>query len=106
MINAGDLNLRIILQIPTISRGTDGAEIKTFITHATVWASKKHKTSREFYSSQKINAEITDLFVIRYRSGVTTRMRVSFDGKYYDILGADDPDGRRRELQLLCKEVT
>jgi SPP1 family predicted phage head-tail adaptor len=104
-MNAGELRQRITLERPTITRDTSGAEIQTWGTFATVWASKKHKTSREFYAAQKVNAEITDLFTIRYRAGVTTRMRVSFDGKDYDILGADDPDGRRRELQVLCREV-
>jgi len=104
-MQAGSLNLRIALQIPTISRGTDDAEIKTFITHATVWASKKHKASREFYAAQKTNSEVTDLFIIRYRTGVTTRMRATVEGKDYDILGAPDPDGKREEIHLLCKVV-
>jgi len=104
-MNAGELNQRITIQQATTSRDGYGAETKTWATHATVWASKKHSTSRELYAAQKVNAEITDLFIIRYRAGVTTRMRVSYNGKYYDILGADDPDGRRREIHLLCKVV-
>lgn len=105
MIRAGDLNQRITIQQSTITRDTYGAEIQTWATHATVWASKQHKSSREFYSAQKTNAEITDLFIIRYRNNVTTKMRISHNGKYYDILGADDPDGGRVEIWLLAKVV-
>jgi SPP1 family predicted phage head-tail adaptor len=104
-MEAGDLNLRIILEIPTVTRDGYGAEIISYVTHATAWASKRHKTSREFYAASKINSEITDLFVIRFRSKVSTRMRVNYGGKYYDILGADDPDGRREWIYLLCKVV-
>lgn len=104
-LEAGSLNLRITIETPTVTRDTYGSEILTWSTLATVWASKQHKTSREFYVAQKINSEVTDLFIIRYRAGITTKMRVNYDGRYYDILGADDPDGRRVGIQLLCKAV-
>lgn len=96
---------RITIEEFTPSRGSDGSVSKTWSTYATVWAEKKHKTSREFFSAQRINSEITELFTIRYKSGITTKMRVSFNSKYYNIVGADDPDGKRREMQLLCKVV-
>jgi len=105
MIRAGDLNQRIIIQQATVTRDTYGAEIQTWATYATLWASKKHQVSREFYSAQKINAEITDLFIIRYRTGITTKMRILYGGHYYDILGADDPDGRRVEVWIKAKVV-
>lgn len=82
-----------------------GGVVETWIDVATVRASKAHQTSREFFSAQKVNAETTDLFIIRYRVGITSKMRVSFDGKIYDIIGASDPDGRRREIHISCKEV-
>jgi len=105
MIRAGDLNQRIIIQQATIARDTYGAEIQTWVTYAAVWASKQHKSSREFYSAQKTNAEITELFIIRYRNNITTKMRISYNGRYYDILGADDPDGGREEIWLIAKAV-
>lgn len=104
-MRAGELRNRITIESYTATRGTMGGEVKTWATVATIWASKAHQTSREFFAAAKVNAEITDLFIIRYRSGITPKMRVSFDSKYYDILGADDPDGRRRSLHLLCKVV-
>jgi SPP1 family predicted phage head-tail adaptor len=104
-MEAGDLNRRITIETPTVTRDTYGAEILTWSTLVTVWASKQHKTSREFYAVSKINSEVTDLFVIRFRTGLNTRMRINYDSKYYDILGADDPDGRRVSIQLLCKVV-
>ena len=105
MICSRKLNKRIAIETSTPTRDTTGSVIPIWSTFATIWASKQHKTSREFYAAQKVNSEITDLFVIRYLPGVTTKMRASYDGKYYDILGADDPDGGRREIQLLCKAV-
>jgi SPP1 family predicted phage head-tail adaptor len=104
-MRAGTLRHRITIQQQTVTRDTFGGETITWADLATVWASKAHKSSREFFAAQKINAETQELFVVRYRSGVTAKMRVSYDNRYYDIIGAYDPDGRKRELHLLCKEV-
>jgi len=100
-----ELRQQIVVETPTITRDTVGAAILTWATLAAVRASKKNQYSREFYAAQKNNAEITDLFAIRFRTGLNDQMRVIHDGKTYDILGANDPDGRRIEIHLLCREV-
>lgn len=106
-MRAGDLRHRITIQKPPVTetRDSTGGVDESWETFATVWASKAHMTSREFFAAQKSNAETTDLFIIRYRDSITTKMRVLFGSRTYDIIGANDPDGRRRELHLLCKEV-
>lgn len=87
------------------TRNSAGEHVANWTTFATCRAQKVHQTSREFFAAQKVNAEMTDLFIIRYRSGVDAKMRLVFDEKTYDIIGAPDPDGRRRELHVLCKVV-
>ena len=104
-MRAGELRNQVTLQQQTKTRNAIGGEVITWATVATVWADKLHQTSREFFAAQKINAEITDLFKIRYREKVDAKMRLIFRGRIYDIIGADDPDGRRRELWLMCKAV-
>lgn len=104
-MRAGLLSQRITLQTNTPTRGTDGASLDSWADTVTVWAKKAHRSSREFMAAQTINAETTDLFTIRYRSGVTAQMRVKYGTRYYDIIGAPDPDGKQIELQILCKET-
>ena len=106
MMSGEKLRHAIVLQTNTPTKATDGSETPSWADTATVRASKEHQASRKFFAAQKVNAECTDIFTIRYRSDVTTNMRVKFGTRYYDIIGAPDPDGMRRELQLLCKEVT
>ena len=105
-MNAGELRHRVTIQEATESRDSYGAAVETWSDLVTVWAKKAHKSSREFFAAQKVCAETTDLWIIRYRSGITTKMRIVYRDHYYDIVGAFDPDGRGRELHLLCKEVT
>lgn len=104
-MDPGELNRKITIQQCTATRDGSGGEIPAWSNVATPWAKKVHRTSREFFGAQKINAETTDMFIIRYRLGITVKMRVIFDNKTYDIIGADDPDGSRRELYMLCKAV-
>ena len=104
-MQAGKLNKRVIIQQYAATRDDYGGEVLTWSDIVTAWAQKAHRTSREFFAAQKVNAETTDMFIIRHYSGITTKMRVIFDGKTYDIIGANDPDGRRREIQLMCREV-
>ena len=104
-MRARQIRNRIQLQQQTKTRNSMGGEIKTWVDVATVWTEKLHQSSREFFSVQKVTAEITDLFKIRYRQNIDTKMRLVFDGKIYDILGANDPNGRRRELWLMAKVV-
>jgi len=104
-LGAGKYRHRITIQQPTTTKGTMGGVKNTWSTFATVHAQKIHQATREFFAAQKVNAETTDLFVVRYLAGVTAKMRVIFGDRTYDIIGAPDMDGRRRELFLLCKEV-
>ena len=104
-MNAQELRQSLTIEQYTATQDTYGGEVQTWATFATVRARKAHQASREFFAAQKVNSEVTDLFFCRYRSGITAKMRVSYDSKTYDIIGANDPDGKKRELQILCKEV-
>lgn len=105
MINAGDLTRRITIQSKTVTQDTDGAEIVVYSTLATVWAQVITNSGREFYAAQKINAETTAVFRIRYRTGIETTSRVQYGNRYFDILHINDVDERHEEITLLCREV-
>ena len=106
MINAGELDKRITIQMQSITRATDGAETITYTDLATVWAAYLNKSGREFYSAQKINSEVTALFKIRWRTGLSNKFRIKYGAAYFNILHIDDTKQREGEMLLLCKEVT
>lgn len=41
---------------------------------------------------------------IRYRKDITEDMRITWGSKSFDVKKVYDPDGKRRELALLCEE--
>lgn len=82
--------------------------------HTTTWtavtglesikASVEPLRGREFFAADQINSEVTARIRIRYRSGITAKMRVSFESRYYNIEAIIDPEERHEELQLMCSE--
>jgi SPP1 family predicted phage head-tail adaptor len=105
MISAGNLTERIILQKPTFGRGGDGSETVTYADEATVWAELMKCTGREFYAAQKINAEVTEVFRIRYRTGMDTRWRIGYGTRTLELTFIDESGKRDGEMILHCKEV-
>ncbi len=104
-MNAGMLSYRVQIQQATETRDSYGAAIQTWNTVATVWASIEAISVREFFDAARINAEVTHRIRIRYRSNVTPAMRIVESSRTFDIYGAFDPDGKKRELVLMVKEA-
>ncbi len=98
------MNQRITIQTNTPTRGTDGASVDSWADSVTVWAEKLYRGSREFMSLQSVNAEITEVFIIRNRS-VDAQDRIKYGSRYFDIIGTFDPTGRGVETHILCKET-
>jgi SPP1 family predicted phage head-tail adaptor len=60
---------------------------------------------REFYAAQKLNAEVTAVFKLRYIEGITNLMRVKYGGRYFQIFFVNNVDEKNEYLLLSCKEV-
>lgn len=105
MINAGDLDKRVIIQYPALSRDSYGAETQTWTDLVTVWAGIITDSGREFFAAQKINSEVTAVIKIRYRADIKTTMRIKYGNRFFDILFVNDVNQGHEELQLLCKEI-
>ena len=86
-IRAGELREQIILQSPTGALDTTyGGETGAVTDVATVWAKPIVRTGRERVEAHSLNATNTITFVVRYRSGVSAAMQVSYRGTIYKIL--------------------
>lgn len=55
--------------------------------------------------ANQLGASETHKVTIRYRSGVTTQMRVAFGSRTLNINGIINRDERNVELTLMCEEV-
>lgn len=50
-------------------------------------------------------SKATHIVTIRYREGVTTKSRIVFKDRLFDVVGVANPDERNTELVLLCEET-
>lgn len=101
----GRLRHRVALQTVSEARSSTGAVTETWNTTATVWAEVVDLAGREFWDARQVNAELTARIRIRYRSGIVPKMRAVFGARTFDIQSVIDPEGRRRELVLMCREL-
>lgn len=105
MIRAGDLDRRISLQRSTDETDPVYGEARpVWSTFATVAASVRQVSGREFLAATEQAGERRAVFVIRWRGDVTTTDRVAYLGEPYDI---DDVReiGRREGLEIHARLV-
>ncbi len=105
ILRAGQLRHRVKLQSATETQDSYGAIVQTWADVATVWASIEARTGRETFTAAQVYATADHIITIRYRSGVTAKMRIVYGSRVFDIQGAVDPDGRKRTLMIYAKEA-
>jgi SPP1 family predicted phage head-tail adaptor len=104
-MRAGLLDRFVRLQRRTLTRdAVTGEQVESFADYASVWASKRDLRGREFFAAQQVNAEISTVWQIRYRSGVLLTDRLVCDWLSYSITGIAEV-GRRTGLELQTTAV-
>lgn len=102
-MRAGRLRHRVTIQQSTATEGSWGAS-RTWSTYRTCWASIEPLRATETEQAERYSSEVSGTIRIRYDSGVTADMRVSWDGRTFRIVGVVNPDYRDRELVLYVVE--
>tara|TARA_R110000868_G_scaffold936_2_gene7131 strand:- start:2154 stop:2489 length:336 start_codon:yes stop_codon:yes gene_type:complete len=102
---AGDLRHRISLQACSEARDEVGGLVATWTTLATVWAKVEPMSARESWYRQQMSASAAWKISVRYRADVTTKLRVVYGARTFEIRGVTDPDQQKRFLELACDEI-
>lgn len=107
-MQAGQYPHRVTIETPTESRTATGGQSFTWATFAQRWGRMVPKSAREFMAAQQAFTEMQWMWEIRGRLALTTKMRIVFDGRYFNILGVQSPDGKSPAnadiLQVICQE--
>ena len=105
-MRAGRLRHQVVIQTPAEDNDSYGQAIKTWGTFATVHAAVEPLNGREFLAAAQINAETTTKITIRYLSGITQKMRISYDNRLFNIEAMKNIGERDRQIELMCSEGT
>lgn len=109
-MEAGALRHRVTIQRANETQDGMGSSVLTWVDFAErVPAEVKELTGRELWNAQQIQADITMSVGMRWLDGVKSKMRLLWHDKEGDrTLSIEspprNPDGRKRDMLLLCKE--
>lgn len=104
---AGEMRQRITVERCTSSLDAVGQPTLVWTTRvASLPAKVESVAGGETIRGRQVLATATTLFTVRYRSDVSVKDRVSYEGRTLGILRAGDPYGDRRELRIEAAEIT
>lgn len=104
-MRVGKLRHRLVIQTYTDAVNAYGEPSRTWTTFATVFADIRPVSGREYLASDKVQAEVSTVIVIRYLDGLLPKMRCTNAGRTFEIVAAL-PDRTNATLQqLMCNEV-
>ena len=104
-MKAGNMNRQIGIQKKTVTYNSYNEPIEAWTTVRGVWAEVISTGGGEFYAAQKVNAQTSVIFKIRYATDITVKNRILYNSRLWEILSINDVNGGRTELQISCKEV-
>lgn len=103
-MRAGQLRHQIVIQTPaSTADGMGGSTVvwsELFKTRAAIWPT----SSKERIDSMKLELEVTHKIRMRYRSGFTSKNRIKFGDRIFNIVSRIVPDERNIMIDLLCTE--
>jgi SPP1 family predicted phage head-tail adaptor len=104
-MRAGQLRHKI--EFLTISDGQDEAggisEVETHLCYA--MAEIKPVSGNEKFVANQVFPEATSQIKCRYVAGITTKHKIKFGERQFDILNAQNKDERGIELYIVVKEL-
>lgn len=88
-LKAGKLRHRITIEAPVETRDPDSGEVLVSWTplYTKVAAAIEPLSVKEFIASKTLQSQITAHITIRYRDGLTAKMRINHNGKIYNPEG-------------------
>lgn len=103
-MRAGQLRHRITIEEVTETQSSTGEVQESWSTFAERWAEMIGISGDERFAGEQFHGEVDHAFRIRHLDGVTTKMRINYDSRIFDIKARFDPTGKAEELMMLTEE--
>jgi len=103
-MQSGLLRKRLTIQQRSTSQDDYGQQLTSWTDFATVWGEVVPSSGRENISAEALQSSETHIVTIRYRSGVTPKMRIMYGSRILDIQSVLDENERHRTMNLSCVE--
>jgi SPP1 family predicted phage head-tail adaptor len=100
----GEFRRKILIQSLTRTSDSMGGASVAWTTFATAWARIEPRLGNERYFGQRLEENITHIITMRFVTGVTAAMRVSYGSRVFEIKSKVSPFEENQYLVLLCQE--
>lgn len=100
----GKMKQRVSIQSITQASDGQGGFTESWATDATVWAYVRPVKGYEKYQAQQVQTPVTHKITIRYRTGVTTKQRILFGSRVFNIKEVLNPDEANHFLEIIALE--
>jgi SPP1 family predicted phage head-tail adaptor len=99
-MNPGRYNRLVTIQEMAETRDLGGGKVEAWGDFCQLWALKQNGTGNESVNADRHEYTNTTIWTVRFRSDVTTKMRLVDDiGEVYNIEGIEEI-GRRQAMKL------
>jgi|TARA_Y100000114_G_C11521904_1_gene213923 SPP1 family predicted phage head-tail adaptor len=103
----GKLRNKITIQNTDLTADTHGGFTKANSTYVTAFANIKPKPAKQSFNEttgEKVTNPQDFEFIIRYRSGITTTMRILFGTRTFDIKSIEDDNEYNKYIKIVATE--
>ena len=100
--------LRHQLTIQQVAQASDGAGgfTESWTTYATTRADVRTNAGKEAGNGFQQESIASHIFKTRYVAGITTKMRIIFDSRVFNIVRVDNVKERNNWMEITCLENT
>lgn len=103
-ICVSDFRHKITIQTPARVPDGQGGWTVTYSTHIETWAKIEPLKASQIYFAQQNQHQISHKITMRYVSGLTADMRISFDSRLFEIREIRDLLERKRFQEVIAWE--
>lgn len=103
MLTAGEKTESLTHVRDTITRDTDGSEIRTPATLGTYWASVRPVSGREFFAAQQTQSDVRWTVALDYTDSIRQEDRFTWGTRTLQVI-AVLPDKREYVTRVMCAE--
>ena len=100
----GELRKRVTIQAETPTTDNAGGYALGWTDVATVWADIRPLTGNEAFTAEHLEGLVTHRVTMRYVTGITTDMRVTYNSRAFNIRAVLNTDERNQWTELLVEE--
>lgn len=104
-MKAGQLRHKMVIERATTSRASTGHAQQTWATHLLRFAAIRPLSSKELLAYNiQIQTEATHEITLRGPLDITTKDRIKFGERIFNIIGVINVDERNKEIKVTAKE--